>query len=199
VRIFVAGATGLIGVRLVPLLVEAGHEVAGMTRSPEKAGSLRDLGAEPVICDVFDAEALAEAVEGFGPDSVFHQLTDLPDNVADMASFGARNDRIRGEGTRNLLAAAVAAGAEQFIAQSIAWDQSDDARRAVTAGHERTVLEAGGVVIRYGQFWGPGTYYETAPPARPRIHLDDAARMTLPSLDAPPGVTIVVDDRVQGA
>jgi uncharacterized protein YbjT (DUF2867 family) len=197
-RIFVAGASGLIGVRLVPLLVEAGHEVAGMTRSPDKAGSLRDLGAEPVICDVFDAEALAEAVAAFGPDSVFHQLTDLPDDLADMASFGARNDRIRGEGTHNLLAAAVAAGAEQFIAQSIAWDQSDDARRAVTAGHERTVLEAGGVVIRYGQLWGPGTYYETAPPARPRIHLDDAARMTLPSLDAPPGVTLVVDDRAAG-
>ena len=194
-RIFVAGATGLIGVRLVPLLVEAGHEVAGMTRSPEKAGSLRELGAEPVICDVFDAGALAEAVEAFGPDSVIHQLTDLPDHVADMASFGARNDRIRSEGTHNLLAAAVTAGAEQFIAQSIAWDQSDDARRAVTAGHERTVLEAGGVVIRYGQFWGPGTYYETAPPARPRIHLDDAARMTLPSLDAPPGVTLIIDDR----
>jgi uncharacterized protein YbjT (DUF2867 family) len=195
VRIFVAGASGLIGVRLVPLLVEAGHEVAGMTRSPEKTGLLRDLGAEPVICDVFDAEALAEAVETFGPDTVFHQLTDLPDKVGDMASFGARNDRIRGEGTHNLLAAAVAAGAEQFIAQSIAWDQSDDARRAVTAGHERTVLEAGGVVIRYGQLWGPGTYYETAPPARPRIHLDDAARMTLPALDAPPGVTLVIDDR----
>lgn len=194
-RIFVAGATGLIGLRLVPLLVEAGHEVAGMTRSPNKAGSLRDLGVEPVICDVFDAEALAEAVEAFGPDTVFHQLTDLPDNVADMASFGSRNDRIRGEGTHNLLAAAVAAGAEQFIAQSIAWDQSDDARRAVTAGHERTVLEAGGVVIRYGQFWGPGTYYETAPPARPRIHLDDAARLTLASLDAPAGVTLVIDDR----
>jgi uncharacterized protein YbjT (DUF2867 family) len=199
VRIFVAGASGLIGVRLVPLLVEAGHEVAGMTRSPEKAGSLRDLGAEPVICDVFDAGALAEAVEAFGPDTVFHQLTDLPDNVADMASFGARNDRIRGEGTHNLLAAAVAAGAEQFIAQSIAWDQSDDARRAVTAGHERTVLQAGGVVIRYGQLWGPGTYYETTPPARPRIHLDDAARMTLASLDAPPGVTLVVDDRALGS
>jgi uncharacterized protein YbjT (DUF2867 family) len=199
VRIFVAGASGLIGVRLVPLLVEAGHEVAGMTRSPEKAGLLRDLGAEPVVCDVFDAAAVAEAVEAFGPEIVFHQLTDLPDNVADMASFGARNDRIRGEGTHNLLAAAVAAGAEQFIAQSIAWDQSDDARRAVTAGHERTVLEAGGVVIRYGQFWGPGTYYETAPPARPRIHLDDAARMTLASLDAPPGVTMVVDDRAASA
>jgi uncharacterized protein YbjT (DUF2867 family) len=198
-RIFVAGASGLIGVRLVPLLVAAGHEVAGMTRSPDKAGLLSDLGAEPVVCDVFDAEALAEAVEAFGPDSVFHQLTDLPDHVTDMASFGARNDRIRGEGTHNLLAAAVAAGAEQFIAQSIAWDQSDDARRAVTAGHERTVLEAGGVVIRYGQLWGPGTYYETAPPARPRIHLDDAARMTLASLDAPPGVTLVVDDRALGA
>jgi nucleoside-diphosphate-sugar epimerase len=198
-RIFVAGASGLIGVRLVPLLVEAGHEVAGMTRSPEKAGLLRDLGAEPVICDVFDAEALAEAVAAYGPDSVFHQLTDLPDNVTEMASFGARNDRIRSEGTRNLLAAAVEAGAEQLIAQSIAWDQSDDARRAVTAGHERTVLQAGGVVIRYGQLWGPGTYYETTPPARPRIHLDDAARMTLASLDAPPGVTLVVDDRAAGA
>jgi nucleoside-diphosphate-sugar epimerase len=198
-RIFVAGASGLIGVRLVPLLVAAGHEVAGMTRSPEKAGSLRDLGAEPVICDVFDAEALAEAVEGFGPDSVFHQLTDLPDNVTDMASFGARNDRIRSEGTHNLLAAAVAAGAEQFIAQSIAWDQSDEARRAVTAGHERTVLEAGGVVIRYGQLWGPGTYYETTPPARPRIHLDDAARLTVLALETPPGVTMVIDDRALGA
>ena len=97
------------------------------------------------------------------------QLTDLPDNVADMASFGARNNRIRGEGTHNLLAAAVAAGAEQFIAQSIAWEQSDDARRAVTAGHERTVLQAGGVVIRYGQLWGPGTCYETKPPG-PAAH-----------------------------
>src|ERR1700719_372396 len=104
-RIFVAGASGLIGVRLVPLLVAAGHEVAGMTRSPDKAGMLRDLGAEPVICDVFDAEALAEAVAAYGPDSVFYQLTDLPDNVTDMATFGARNDRIRSEGTRNLLAA----------------------------------------------------------------------------------------------
>jgi uncharacterized protein YbjT (DUF2867 family) len=198
-RIFVAGASGLIGVRLVRLLVEAGHEVAGMTRSPEKAGLLRDLGAEPVICDVFDAEALAEAVAAYGPDSVFHQLTDLPDNVTDMASFGARNDRIRSEGTRNLLAAAVQAGAEQLIAQSIAWDQSDDARRAVTAAHEQTVLAAGGVVIRYGQLWGPGTYYETAPPARPRIHLDDAARLTVLALEVPAGVTMVIDDRAAGA
>ncbi|HEU5389014.1 MAG TPA: hypothetical protein VFV73_24250, partial [Streptosporangiaceae bacterium] len=114
-------------------------------------------------------------------------------------SFGARNDRIRSEGTRNLLAAAVEAGAEQFIAQSIAWDQSDDARRAVTAAHEKTVLAAGGVVIRYGQLWGPGTYYETSPPARPRIHLDDAARLTVLALEVPPGVTMTIDDRAVGA
>jgi nucleoside-diphosphate-sugar epimerase len=199
VRVFVAGASGLIGVRLVPLLVAAGHEVAGMTRSPEKAGPLRDLGAEPVVCDVFDAEALAEAVAAFEPDSVFHQMTDLPDDVSEMASFGARNDRIRSEGTRNLLAAAVAAGAEQFIAQSISWDQSDEARRSVTAAHEHTVLQAGGVVIRYGQLWGPGTYYETAPPARPRIHVDDAARLTVAALEVPAGVTMVIDDRAAGA
>jgi UDP-glucose 4-epimerase len=197
-RIFVAGASGLIGVRLVPLLVAAGHEVAGMTRSPEKASTLKDLGAEPVVCDVFDAEALAEAVAAYEPDTVFHQMTDLPDNVTEMASFGARNDRIRSEGTRNLLAAAVEAGAEQLIAQSIAWDQSDDARRAVTAAHEKTVLEAGGVVIRYGQLWGPGTYYETSPPARPRIHLDDAARLTVLALEVPPGVTMTIDDRALG-
>ena len=85
--------------------------------------------------------------------------------------------------------------AEQLIAQSIAWEQSDEARRTVTASHERTVLEAGGVVIRYGQVWGPGTYYETTPPARPRIHLDDAARLSVLALEAPPGVTLIIDDR----
>ena len=89
----------------------------------------------------------------------------------------------------------MAAGAEQFIAQSIAWEQSDEARRTVTANHERTVLAAGGVVIRYGQLWGPGTYYETTPPARPRIHLDEAARLSVLALEAPSGVTLTIDDR----
>jgi hypothetical protein len=68
-------------------------------------------------------------------------------------------------------------------------------RRAVTAAHERAVLHAGGVVIRYGQLWGPGTYYPSAPPNPPRIHVDEAARQTLPALNAPPGLTIVADDR----
>ena len=194
-KIFLAGATGLIGVRLVPLLIAAGHEVTGMTRSAEKAGLLAGLGALPVVCDAFDPAALAAAVAAAAPDVVFHQLTDLPDRVEDVASFGARNDRIRGEGTRNLL---TAAGGARVIAQSISWELPEP-RGAVAAAHERAVLEAGGVVIRYGQFWGPGTFYPDAPPAPPRIHIDDAARLTMPSLTLPPGVTMVIDDRALGA
>jgi len=193
-RIFIAGATGVIGIRLVPLLVAGGHVLAGMTRSAHKAEQLRELGAEPVVCDVFDLAALADAVTAFKPDVVVHQLTDLPDNAADMPGFGARNDRMRSEGTRNLLAAAAAAGAERVIAQSISWELPAG-RRAVTAEHERAVLHAGGVVIRYGQLYGPGTFYQTDPPEQPRIHVDDAARQTLPAFAAPPGLTIVVDDR----
>jgi nucleoside-diphosphate-sugar epimerase len=193
-RIFVAGATGVIGVRLVPLLVAEGHVVAGMTRSADKAGALAGLGAQPVVCDVFDAGALTRAMVSFRPGIVFHQLTDLPDDVGDLAAFGDRNDRIRGEGTRNLLAAAAAAQAERVIAQSISWELPG-ARRAATAAHERAVIEAGGVVIRYGQLYGPGTYYPDGPPDPPRIHVDDAARLTLPVLSAPAGLTIVADDR----
>jgi hypothetical protein len=166
-----------------------------MTRSPHKADLLRELGAVPVVCDVFDAEALARALAGFGPEVVFHQLTDLPDDAGDIAKLGGRNDRMRSEGTRNLLAASAAAGAGRVIAQSISWELPGGHRRAVAAAHERAVLQAGGVVIRYGQLWGPGTYYPSAPPDPPRIHVDDAARQTLPALDAPPGLTIVADDR----
>jgi hypothetical protein len=195
VRIFVAGASGLIGVRLVPLLVAGGHAVAGMTRSPQKAGLLRELGAEPVVCDVFHTGALASAVTAFAPDLVFHQLTDLPDDVGDLQGFSDRNDRMRTEGTRNLLAAAAAAGAGRVIAQSISWELRTEGRRSATAEHERLILQAGGVVIRYGQFYGPGTFHETTPPQPPRIHIDDAARLTMPALEVPPGVTIVIDDR----
>jgi nucleoside-diphosphate-sugar epimerase len=197
VRIFIAGASGVIGTRLVPLLIADGHAVAGMTRSPHKAGLLAGLGAQPVVCDVFDADALTQAVAAFGPKVVFHQLTDLPDNAGEVAASGDRNDRIRSEGTGNLLAAAAAAAAERVIAQSISWELPSASRRAVTAAHERAVLQAGGVVIRYGRLYGPGTYYPAAPPEPPRIHVDDAARQTLPTLQAPPGVTIVADDRAR--
>lgn len=194
-RIFIAGASGVIGVRLIPLLVDGGHVVAGMTRSPGKTCLLRELGARPVVCDVFDFGALTRAVSAFGPDVVFHQLTDLPDQEGDIALFRDRNDRMRTEGTRNLLAAAAGAKADRVIAQSISWEPPSERRRAATAAHERAVLQAGGVVIRYGQFHGPGTYYEGDPPEPPRIHVDDAARQTLPALAAPPGVTLVADDR----
>jgi len=194
-RIFVAGASGVIGARLVPLLVADGHVVAGMTRSARKSTLLAGLGAEPIVADVFDADALTQAVVSFAPEVVFHQLTDLPDNASAISTFGDRNDRMRGEGTRNLLAAAAAARAGRVIAQSISWELPSAASRAVTAAHERAVLEAGGVVIRYGQLYGPGTYYPSAPPGPPRIHVDDAARQTLPALTAPPGVTLVADDR----
>jgi len=194
-RIFLAGASGLIGVRLVPLLVATGHLVAGMTRSPEKAGMLSELGARPVVCDVYDAGALTAVLAGFAPDIVVHQLTDLPDAAADLARFSDRNNRMRTEGTQNLIAAAAAAGESRIVAQSISWEHRTEAGRAATAAHEEAVLRAGGVVIRYGQFWGPGTFYETAPPDPPRIHVDDAARQTVSALNAPPGLVVVIDDR----
>jgi len=188
-----AGASGVIGIRLVPLLVEAGHEVAGMTRSPEKAESLRELGAEPVVCDVFDDWALTVFVTGFGPDLVMHQLTDLPDDVEKLAEFWPRNDRMRSEGTRNLVAAATAAGASRFLAQSIAWKLPSD-RQKSTDEHERMVLEADGVVVRYGQLYGPDTFYPDETPPPPRVHVDEAGRRTVPLLDAPTGIVVVVED-----
>src|SRR5436305_1742754 len=192
-RIFMAGASGVIGIRLVPLLVEAGHEVAGMTRSPEKAESLRELGAEPVVCDVFDDWALTVFVTGFGPDLVMHQLTDLPDDVEKLAEFWPRNDRMRSEGTRNLVAAATAAGASRFLAQSIAWKLPPD-RQKSTDEHERMVLEADGVVVRYGQLYGPDTFYPDETPPPPRVPVDEAGRRTVPLLDAPTGIVVVVED-----
>jgi nucleoside-diphosphate-sugar epimerase len=192
VRIFLAGATGVIGGRLVPLLVDAGHQVAGMTRSASKADLVRSLGAEAVVCDVFDRDELVRAARAFEPEMVMHQLTDLPDSVDDIASFAARNDRIRTEGTRNLLEAATAAGAPRFLAQSIAW--RPPGRGEVVDEHEQMVLDAGGVVVRYGQLYGPGTFYEDQIPDPPRISIDDAARRTVPLLDADSGVVELVDD-----
>jgi uncharacterized protein YbjT (DUF2867 family) len=192
-RIFLAGATGVLGTRLVPLLVAKGHDVAGMTRSPEKADGLRELGAEPVICDVFDSEALERAVVAFRPDTVMHQLTDLPDTPPLLPEHRERNARIRREGTRNLLAAARAAGASRFLAQSVAWKLDADGD-AAAAELEESVLAAGGVVLRYGQIYGPGTYNEQGPPQPPRVHVDEAARRTVAALDAPSGVLTIVEE-----
>lgn len=193
-RIFLAGATGVIGTRLVPLLVAAGHQVTGMTRSPEKTAGLQRLGADSVVCDVFDADALAAAVAAARPDLVLHQLTDLPDDPALIPQAQGLNTRIRREGTRNLLDAAAAAGAKRFLAQSIAWALPSEQGRASVAALEDAVLAADGVVLRYGQFYGPGTYYPDEAPQPPRIHLDAAAQRTVAALDAPSGVLTIVED-----
>lgn len=191
-RVFLAGASGVIGVRLVPLLVAAGHEVAGTTRTPAKAEGLRELGAEPVVVDVYDATALREALVGFGTELVMHQLTDLPDDAARIPEFGAANSRIRTEGTRNLLDAATAAGAGRFLAQSIAWRLPGEAHASIDE-HEAIVLQAGGVVLRYGQFWGPGTYHEQPPADPPRVNVDTAAARTVELLEAPSGIVTIAD------
>ena len=181
-RVFLAGATGVIGARLVPLLVERGHAVAGLTRSrPELVAS---LGAEPVVCDVYDAEALAAAVRSFAPELVLHQLTDLPDELDRLEESLAANARIRDEGTRNLLAAAPGV---RMLAQSIAFPPG-------APEHERLVLDAGGVVLRYGRFYGPGTWREHDLPEPPRIHVDEAARRTVEALDAPAGTILELTD-----
>ncbi len=183
-KVFVAGATGVIGRRLVPMLVEAGHDVVGMTRSVEKAGQLREAGADSVVCDAFDADTLRGAVRAAAPEVVVHELTDLP------ASFDTRriseqlagNDRLRTEGTANLVSAALAAGARRVVAQSIAFayapvggpiKNEDDPlftdapapwSRSIRAVSEleRTVTATEGiegVALRYGFFYGPGSSY----------------------------------------
>jgi nucleoside-diphosphate-sugar epimerase len=196
-RIFIAGATGAIGVPLVRRLVAAGHDVAGLTRSDTKSGLLRELGATPVVGDAYDASALTEAVTRFAPDAVVHELTDLPDDFADLPARGGANSRMRREGTRNLLAAARAAGAPRLLAQSVVWTLEGDGAAAV-AEHEQAVLDAGGVVLRYGRFYGPGTYHpeDVAPP--PAVHVEEAARRTAEALDAPSGVIEVVDVPADG-
>ena len=190
-RIFLAGATGVLGVRLVPLFVQAGHQVVGMTRTPEKVGLLKELGAEPVVCDVFDADSLNAAVGGATVELVMHQLTDLPDGVDQLSTFRPRNNRMRTEGTRNLIEAARRAGVERFIAQSVSWEPAGGGE--AVRNHERMVLDFGGVVLRYGQLYGPGTYYEHELPDPPRIHVDEAARRTVELLDAPSGAIVVTE------
>jgi nucleoside-diphosphate-sugar epimerase len=183
-RVFVAGATGAIGRPLVRLLLAAGHEVSGLTRDPSKAASL----PHPVVADVYDAGALRAAVAAFAPDAVINELTDMPSDPTRIAS--SVNARIRTEGHRNLLAAAAGA---KLLAQSIAIPLTGDAAAAIEE-LEQTTLDARGVVLRYGIFWGPGTYNPDAPPEGvPRVHVEEAARQTVAALDAPSGVMMVVD------
>ena len=192
-KIFLAGATGVIGARLLPLMLAEGHVIAAMTRTPSKTEGLRAAGVTPVLCDVFDREALIAAVKGFRPDIVVHQVTDLPDQIENLAEFLPRNNRVRSEGTQNLLAAAQAANSSGFIAQSIAW-RTGPGTGPVLDAHENSVVAAGGAVLRYGLFYGPETFFENEPPPHPRIHVDEAARRTTPFLAGRPGIFTITED-----
>jgi nucleoside-diphosphate-sugar epimerase len=204
-NIFLAGATGAIGKRLVPLLLNARHHVVGTTRSTTKADELRAAGVEPVVVDVFDAQALSAAVLEAHPDIIIHQLTDLPPglNPSQMTEGTQRNARMRSQGTQNLVAAALGARVHRLIAQSIAWmyapgkeplsedDPLDfDARgtRAITVAGvamlERLTTSSppiDGVVLRYGHLYGPGTGASTA--EAPALHVDAAAAAAVLALE----------------
>jgi nucleoside-diphosphate-sugar epimerase len=203
-KIMVAGAAGVIGRRLLPLLRARGYEVSGTTRSAERGEALRRAGVHPVILDVFDRQAVVDAVGAVRPDVVIHQLTDLsagfsPDKQRETLT---RNARIRAEATPNLVDAAVAAGVRRLIAQSIVWmyapgptphvesddlDLDADGTRAITvqgvAALERAVVEAPleGIVLRYGWFYGPGANAE--PAGRPGVHVDAAAQAAVLAID----------------
>lgn len=237
-RVFVCGATGAVGSPLVRRLVAAGHEVTGMTRSSKRAGELRSAGLEAAVCDALDAPTLSEAVRAARPDVVVNELTAIPAaiNSRRVDRQFALTNRLRTEGTRNLLAAARAAGAQRLVAQSIAFAYEPAGSRvkdesapllqnpprvfrrsaAALAELERLTLAADGlegIVLRYGQFYGPGTAYASggsiARQVRARrfpivgdgggvfsfIHVEDAAEATRTAIErAPAGVYNVVDD-----
>jgi 2-alkyl-3-oxoalkanoate reductase len=238
-KVFVAGASGVIGRPLVRQLVAAGHRVTGTTRSEARAEDVRAAGGEAVVCDVFDAEALTRAVEAAGPDVVVNELTSLPRDYSPRQideRFYAATNRVRTEGGGNLLAAATLAGAKRFVTQSIAFLYApegemvkDESGRPFTdapgpfgggvqamTSHEQAVLDAHdleGLVLRYGWFYGAGTYYAAdgsiAEQVRRRrfpimrgsdglfsfVHAEDAAGATVAACErGARGIYNVVDD-----
>jgi nucleoside-diphosphate-sugar epimerase len=189
-KVFLAGATGVVGRRLTVLLRQAGHEVAGTTRSEAKAAALRAIGAVPVLVDAYDADKLKLAVYAVQPDVIIHQLTDLP-QVIDPGTMPAAleaNARLRIRGTRNLVDAALTNNVRRVIAQSIAFAYApgeppltedhpiDPAQTGVIALEQAVTQTPGidGIVLRYGRFYGPGAWTETPNGAGP-LHVDAAA------------------------
>lgn len=236
-RVFVAGATGAIGGPLVRDLVSQDHTVFALTRSGDRAAELAGTGAEPVVCDVFDRERLVDAVRRSRPEAIINELTDLPArlNPRRLKRIYTRNDALRREGTANLLAAARECGALRLVVQSAAYwyapggaavkteadplyadapDPIGEAVRTMREVEQSVLLDPAisGVVLRYGQFYGPGTWYaregDIGRRVRKRIypmigdgsasisfiHVGDAARATVAALRCKPGVYNVVDD-----
>jgi 2-alkyl-3-oxoalkanoate reductase len=230
-RVFVVGASGAIGTGLVPQLIAAGHQVIGTSRSPDKAERLRALGAEPVVLDALDARAVREAVVAAEPDAIVDQATALTDVrfSKNLDRSFAQTNRLRREGTEALLTAAREAGVPRFVAQSFAnfryareggpvKTESDPLDRApvetmretsaAMAYLDEAVLATGGIVLRYGSFYGAPND-GLLEPVRKRqfpivgdgggvssfIHLDDAAAATVLALEHDgPAIYNIVDD-----
>jgi nucleoside-diphosphate-sugar epimerase len=183
-RLFLAGATGVIGSSLVPQLLSAGHEVTAMTRSVLRAAQLEAAGVDPVVCDLFDADALRAVMADASPEAVIHQVTALPARLDwGNPNMFDENNRVRTEGTRVLVDAALAAGARRVVAQSIAFVYAPTGDRvkeedaalftdappplgglvAAIVEHEQRVTRTPrieGLVLRYGMLYGPGTYHD---------------------------------------
>jgi nucleoside-diphosphate-sugar epimerase len=193
--IFLAGAAGAIGKRLLPLLLDAGYQVYATTRSHTRAAELSASGATPVVVDAYDAAALTRAVVAAAPGTVINQLTDLPFGLDPllMVEGRVRNARIRQVGTRNLVCAALEARSRLIISQSIAWayapaavpsveeDPLDGTMPSVVSLEQQTLESPPlmGIVLRYGLFYGPGTGMDR-PSSNPIIvHIDAAAQATL--------------------
>ncbi|BCJ48415.1 dTDP-glucose 4,6-dehydratase [Actinoplanes ianthinogenes] len=223
-RIFVAGATGQVGRLLIPMLIAGGHQVTGIGRSADGVRALAEQGAAGVRVDVYDRAALAAAVREAAPDVLVHQLTALSGGSL------ADNARIRHEGTRNLVDAAKAAGVRRLVAQSIAWayapgdtpateetplDPAADGARAVTVDGVRALETQAAevvehVVLRYGMFYGPGTWYHREGRVGRQLlagdftandgvtsflHIEDAALAAAQAVSWPAGVYNIVDDQ----
>jgi nucleoside-diphosphate-sugar epimerase len=216
--IFLAGATGVIGLRAARLLYKAGYAVHGATRFAAKSDTLREAGAIPIVVDVFDREALIAAMMSVRPSIVMHQVTDLSRllDPAFVLEAITANARIRSEGTNNLIAGALASGAERVIAQSIAWayatgpephaeadplDINAQGARAISVAGvvalEDQVMNSPpleGVVLRFGRLYGPGTGVDRAQP-NPTVHADAAAHASLLAIErARSGIFNIADD-----
>lgn len=195
-RVFIAGGTGVIGSRVTALLATQGHEVAATSRARERVTSLEGGAAlhhgvvVGMVVNILDRDGLAAAVRDFAPDIVMHQVTDLPRSRVLLPLKVRQLGRVRTEGTDNLLAAASAVGA-RVVAQSVAFSLPRVAQRPID--HlEGAVLAASGLVLRYGTFYGEGTWSEKATGTR-AVHIDTAARATVDAIDEPPGVLEVLD------
>ena len=198
-NIFLAGATGAIGRPTVRILTSRGHRVFALTRRPERSGPLRLAGAVPVVADLFDAEALGRVLRAVKPDAVIHQVTDLAAmrDPGQLEEALRRNAEVRRTGTANLVAAALSAGVEYAVAQSIGWvyqageephdeaaplDRGASGVRRITvdgvAALEHAVLDTPGLhgcVLRYGQIYGPRTGHDDPGGLRLPLHVEAAA------------------------